>query len=135
MSIPFRTTTPATFSSRPESRLSNDVPVRSIILPNNLDHSLARVVVDHPSGINTPSTTTLPSIPEEWTDIDPDCVISRMKELNPSSIGSNEKPFYKSYSTWNKLSIEQRNKATAWFRKLEQSTRREFILILFYFYY
>jgi len=107
----------------------------SILAPQHVAPSTATLLPTQGTMSTMTASASSSAVPEEWKDIDPDCIIDRLKKLPSNSIGSNEKPFYKSYSTWNKLSIEQRNKATAWFRKLEQSTRREFILILFYFYY
>lgn len=128
----FQTPTPTTnhASSRPESRTSGNPPVQSIsIMPNNLALTLDPVADDVPTPSQTHTTTSslsTPSvIPDDWFDIDPDCVMARMKNLNSSAFGGNDKCFYKSYTTWNKLTLDQRNKATAWFRKLDSSTRSE----------
>jgi hypothetical protein len=64
-----------------------------------------------------PSST----LPPEWKGVNPDALMKCIKLLKSEvlqPLGLRE--FYKSYSTWEKMSIDQGNKALAWFRHLPE---------------
>ena len=63
------------------------------------------------------------SVPNEWQDIDPDVIIEKLKALNEAAFGSNKKALPKSYSKWDKLTADQRNKTVAWFKLLNTETQ------------
>jgi len=62
--------------------------------------------------------------PSDWANISPNQVMARLKLLKAEVLDQHDlRPFYKSYSNWEKMSTEQRNKAVAWFRKLPESLK------------
>lgn len=65
--------------------------------------------------------------PAEWGGVHPDAVMHRLKLIKPELLSSlRMKGFYKSYCSWSKMSMEQKNKAIAWFLKLPEPLRCKF---------
>jgi len=68
------------------------------------------------------------STSNEWQSIDPDIIIEKLKALNEGVFGANKKALPKSYSKWDKLTADQRNKAVAWFKLLNPETQSRVIV-------
>lgn len=68
--------------------------------------------------LNLPlSSSTIP----EWEGCNPDVVIKRLKAISKDDLlVSGKRDFYKSYSLWEKMTVEQRNKSISWFRSLPE---------------
>lgn len=61
-----------------------------------------------------------PTIPE-WEGCNPDAVIKRLKLISKDDLQlSGKREFFKSYSFWEKMTMEQRNKTISWFRSLPE---------------
>jgi hypothetical protein len=61
-------------------------------------------------------------------------IIRCLKAITPdvlSSLGMGE--FYKSYPIWQKMTIDQRNRAIAWFRQLPKEMQGRFLYFFLYF--
>jgi hypothetical protein len=57
--------------------------------------------------------------PPEWEDITPDLIIKHCKQVPSETIKSIAlRDFNKSYSSWHKLTQEQKNKCLAWFHTI-----------------
>jgi hypothetical protein len=57
--------------------------------------------------------------PPKWEDVPPDAIMAKLKSLKHEFLESKGlRPFYKSYSCWEKMTADQRDKAAAWFRRL-----------------
>ncbi len=67
-------------------------------------------------------TNLQPSTPiPEWDGCKPDAVMKRLKSITKeelTSIGRRE--FYKLYSSWEKMMLDQRNKTVSYFRSLPE---------------
>ena len=68
--------------------------------------------------VSGPEEGRLHSSPDEWEDVPPDFVLSRLKLIKDKDFGTNEKCFYKTYTNWSKLDASQRDKSFLWFKKL-----------------
>ncbi len=85
-------------------------------LPNHLDDDDVGdyLFLDAPADSNNNS-------PVKWGSISPDLIMAKMKQLKPEPYeGSGLRSFYKSYNSWEKMATEQKNKAVAWFRKINK---------------
>ncbi len=72
----------------------------------------------------TQATTANADIPQDFEGVDPDYIMDRTKLIRPDILTMLKmKPFYKSYSSWEKLSADQKNKALSFFRKLPAALR------------
>jgi hypothetical protein len=70
----------------------------------------------------------------DFEAVHPDHIITNLKLIKPEVlVRFGLKPFYKSYCSWDKLSVEQKNKALSFFRKLPEYLRGEFSLTIFVF--
>ena len=98
----------------------------------------------NPVGLVVPETQfTLPptpqsTVPPEWDGINPDVCMKCFKAIKNDilqPLGLRE--FYKSYSSWEKMSYDQRNKALSWFRSLPENWQGLYFssCIAFYFVY
>jgi hypothetical protein len=84
---------------------------------HNQRSSNSEVQEDVPLPTLQPSFTLSP----ESKGVNPDALMKCFKSLKSEvlqPLGLRE--FYKSYSTWEKMSIDQRNKALSWFRRLPE---------------
>jgi len=69
--------------------------------------------------------------PSDWENVSPNQVMARLKLLKAEVLDQHDlRPFYKSYSNWEKMSGEQKNKAVAWFRKLPEPLKGSIYFII-----
>jgi hypothetical protein len=61
--------------------------------------------------------------PDDWEGIFPDSVMKKLKTISSQFWGKNKKEFYKTFTQYNKMTADQRNKAIVWFRNLNPGTR------------
>jgi len=62
----------------------------------------------------------------DFEAVHPDHIMTNLKLIKPEVlVHFGLKPFYKSYCSWDKLSVEQKNKALSFFRKLPEHLRGE----------
>jgi len=82
----------------------------------------------------TGGTTNASGTPADLDDVSPNQVMGRLKLLKQEVLEQHGlRPIYKSYSNWEKMTAEQRNKAVAWFRKLPEPLRGKLFFIPFLF--
>lgn len=87
------------------------------------DDDLSLGMVEEPNEEHSPAASGN-GAPSDWANISPNQVMARLKLLKAEVLDQHDlRPFYKSYSNWEKMSTEQRNKAVAWFRKLPESLK------------
>jgi hypothetical protein len=80
----------------------------------------------------SPATGNGTNDPSDWNNVSPNHVMGRLKLLKAEVLDRHDlRPFYKSYSNWEKMTREQQNKAVAWFRKLPDDLKGKYILIFF----
>jgi hypothetical protein len=73
------------------------------------------------------------TVPFEWSGISPDIILAKLKLLKPEvHEPCGLRPFYKSYGKWETMTAEQRNKAVAWFRKLNQEVKGIYFPLMFF---
>jgi hypothetical protein len=66
--------------------------------------------------------------------VHPDHIMTNLKLIKPEVLAHfGLKPFYKSYCSWDKLSIDQKNKALSFFQKFPGHLRGELSLTIFVF--
>jgi hypothetical protein len=58
------------------------------------------------------------TLPPEWSGCPPDVVMNCCRAMSAEVKASGMKEFYKSYSSWDKMTREQKNKSISWFRML-----------------
>jgi hypothetical protein len=86
-------------------------------LPSHSDDDVDDDFFEDAQPINT-------DVPVEWENISPDLIMVKMKLLKSDVYEAyGLKAFYKSYTSWEKMTVEQKNKAVAWFRKLSSDVR------------
>jgi hypothetical protein len=74
-------------------------------------------------------------VPSDWSDVSPNHIMARLKLLKQEVLEQhNLRPFYKSYSNWEKMTGEQRNKSVAWFRKLPEPLKGKFSDVLYFLF-
>jgi hypothetical protein len=79
------------------------------------------------------------SLIPEWDGCTPDAILKQLKALQKDELaGFGMREFYKSYSSWEKMSIEQRNKMVSYFRTLPEELQGLYVvlftfLLLFFF--
>jgi hypothetical protein len=74
-------------------------------------------------------------VPSDWSDVSPNHIMGRLKLLKQEVLEQhNLRPFYKSYSNWEKMTGEQRNKSVAWFRKLPEPLKGKFSDVLYFLF-
>jgi len=87
-----------------------------------------------PSNIRTPlgnitNTPNTQSIIPEWDGCNPDSVVKSLKVLDKDQLKElGIREFYKSYGSWEKMSIEQRKKVVSYFRALPDEIQELVIL-------
>ncbi len=70
----------------------------------------------------------------DFEAVHPDHIMTNLKLIKPEVlVRFGLKPFYKSYCSWDKLSVEQKNKALSFFRKLPEHLRGELSRVFFLF--
>ena len=80
------------------------------------------------------ATTTQEYVPTDFDGVNIDFILKHLKELKPELLADlNLKSFYKSYSLWQKLTDDQRNKTVSYFRKLPLQLRGLYLFLLFLF--
>jgi hypothetical protein len=73
---------------------------------------------------DTQGTSANGVLPQDFEGVDPDYIMHRMKLIWPDIITLLKmKPFYKSYTSWQKLSADQKNKTVSFIRKLPTPLR------------
>lgn len=76
------------------------------------------------------ATTTQENIPTDFDGVHNDFILKRLKELKPELLADlNLKSFYKSYSVWQKLTDDQKNKTVSYFRKLPLQLRGKYLFL------
>ena len=64
----------------------------------------------------SPGTNSVTNGPSDWNNVSPNQVMAQLKLLKAEVLEQYDLcPFYKSYTTWEKMTREQQNKAVAWF--------------------
>jgi hypothetical protein len=81
-----------------------------------------------------PSTPSAP-IPE-WDGCNLDAVMKRLKSISKEELDSvGRREFYKSYTSWEKMTVDQRNKTVSYFQSLPEELQGLclflFILLLY----
>jgi hypothetical protein len=125
-SVPNEEHTPAaaeTLHSLSRISFHNDLPHTSSINMNLLDKD-DNLLIDA-FGIEdlateddgqSPGTNSVTNGPLDWNNVSPNQVMARLKLLKVEVLEQHDLcPFYKSYTTWEKMTREQQNKAVAWF--------------------
>jgi hypothetical protein len=85
------------------------------------DDDLLTLNLDVSKEEQSPAGTGNHGVLSDWDNISPNQVMARLKLLKAEVLDQhNLRPFYKSYSNWEKMSADQRNKAVAWFCKLPE---------------
>jgi hypothetical protein len=78
-------------------------------------------LLDGDEGDLLPSSENITSTPSDWDNVSPNQVMARLKLLKTEVLDQHGLcPFYKSYSNWEKMSLDKQNKAVAWFHKLPE---------------
>jgi hypothetical protein len=84
----------------------------------------------------SPGTNSVTNGPSDWNNVSPNQVMARLKLLKAEVLEQHDlHPFYKSYTTWEKMTREQQNKAVAWFRKLPDHLKVTTFTICFLCFY
>ena len=79
-------------------------------------------------------TATTTHVLTDFDGVNIDFILKRLKELKPELLADlNLKSFYKSYSVWQKLTDDQKNKTVSYFRKLPLQLRGKYLFLLFLF--
>ncbi len=79
---------------------------------------------------NETPTADGPNTPSDWLNDSPNQVIARLKLMKAEVLEQyGLRPFYKSYSQWEKMTTDQRNKSIAWFRKLPDHLKGKYICL------
>lgn len=117
--------TPTTATANILSTL-NHTSSQTYSMTDNLqqdDNDLSLGMDEEPNEEHSPAASGN-GAPSDWANISPNQVMARLKLLKAEVLDQHDlRPFYKSYSNWEKMSTEQRNKAVAWFRKLPESLK------------
>ncbi len=69
------------------------------------------------SNQTTNSNAVKSNLPNDWEGASPGVVMAKLKQIKAEvyeKVGL--KAFYKSYNSWEKMMLEQRNKAFAWYQ-------------------
>jgi len=125
-SVPNEEHTPAaaeTLHSLSRISFHNDLPRTSSLNMNLLDKD-DNLLIDA-FGVEdlaaeddgqSPGTNSVTNGPSDWNNVSPNQVMARLKLLKAEVLEQHDLcPFYKSYTTWEKMTREQQNKAVAWF--------------------
>jgi hypothetical protein len=101
------------------------------------DHNNNNVIESNQNNNNNNNAES--DTPHDWEDASPDVVMAKLKQIKAEvyeKVGL--KPFYKSYNTWEKMMLDQRKKAYAWYRRLTPDVRGivfcDKLNICFYFF-
>ncbi len=80
----------------------------------------------------TQTTECVGAIIPEWDGCSPDLIIKAMKVLDKEELQClGQREFYKSYGSWEKLSLDQRNKTISFFRLLSEDIQGTCFLVAF----
>jgi len=80
----------------------------------------------------TQSTLDIP----EWDGCHPDFFMKRMKAIPRHDLESwGKREFYKSYSSWEKMTMDQRNKALSYFRSLPEEVQGMYAFSFIFLFY
>jgi hypothetical protein len=75
---------------------------------------------------NIPNTQELYDVPE-WKGCNPDFILRRLKAISREELEAfGKRKFYKSYSSWARMTVEQRNKTVSYFRSLTEELQGMF---------
>jgi len=81
-------------------------------------------------GAGAAAAATTLNAPPEWEDLAPDVVIRCIKKIPAqelATIGMRE--YYKSYPVWQRMTVDQRNRAIAWFRQLPEDWQGKYLVM------
>lgn len=85
-------------------------------MQGTIANSGARVLANL-TNIDNPSPPSSPI--REWEGSQPDAVMKRLKSITKDKLESiGRREFYKSYMSWERMTVEQRNKTVSYFRSL-----------------
>jgi hypothetical protein len=80
----------------------------------------------------TQTTECVGAIIPEWDGCSPDLIIKAMKALDKEELQClGQREFYKCYGSWEKLSLDQRNKTISYFRSLSEDIQGTCFLVAF----
>jgi len=109
----------------------DDIPLDSL-LGDDVEEEPLETEVDNQS----PGTGSANNGPPDWNTISPNHVMARLKLLKVEVLQDHDlRPFYKSYSNWEKMTREQQNKAVAWYRKLPENLKCKYFYVVFNYFY
>lgn len=109
----------------------DDIPLDSL-LGDDVEEEPLETEVDNQS----PGTGSANNGPPDWNTISPNHVMARLKLLKVEVLQDHDlRPFYKSYSNWEKMTREQQNKAVAWYRKLPENLKCKYFYVVFKYFY
>ena len=109
----------------------DDIPLDSLLGDDDEEEPL-ETEVDNQS----PGTGSANNGPPDWNTISPNHVMARLKLLKVEVLQDHDlRPFYKSYSNWEKMTREQQNKAVAWYRKLPENLKCKYFYVVFNYFY
>jgi hypothetical protein len=80
-------------------------------------------------------SSSIVDIPE-WDGCHPDFIMKRMKAiLRHDLVSWGKREFYKSYSSWEKMMMDQRNKALSYFRSLPEEVQGMYAFSFIFLFY
>jgi hypothetical protein len=92
------------------------------------DNAEEDILGDSREGLDELTATASSTTPSDWDGISPDHVIARLKLIKQDVCEQHGlRPFYKSYTQWEKMTMNQRNKSLAWFCKLPDHSKGKLI--------
>jgi hypothetical protein len=103
---------------------------------NDDDNAEEDILGDSGEGLDELAATASSTTPSDWDGISPDHVIARLKLIKQDVCEQHGfQPFYKSYTQWEKMTMDQRNESLAWFCKLPDHLKGKLIFFMFHLYF
>ena len=103
---------------------------------NDDDDAEEDILGDSGEGLDELAATASSTTPSDWDGISPDHVIARLKLIKQDVCEQHGfQPFYKSYTQWEKMTMDQRNESLAWFCKLPDHLKGKLIFFMFHLYF
>jgi hypothetical protein len=100
------------------------------------DHAEEDILGDSGEGLDELAATASSTTLSDWDGISPDHVIARLKLIKQDVCEQHGfQPFYKSYTQWEKMTMDQRNESLAWFCKLPDHLKGKLIFFMFHLYF
>jgi len=107
----------ASNSSRSAREHCLDTVPNQAALSRNAEFGVLRNITNISDGTDVQPSDTVP----EWDGCNPDCILKRLKSIpKPDLEAIGKREFYKSYNSWAKMTMDQRNKSLAYFRSLPE---------------